>query len=325
MFVEMLESQDGRDSYDRSSSDSSQLRSQFEPFFESVAEGYRDALAEIDSSQSWRIDTWAKEEGPVIHSGSGKTGIFMNGDIFEQAVVATSVVEGELPESAVRRLFGIDGVKPFKAAGVSLIVHPRSPLVPTTHANIRMLSVGDAHWFGGGADLTPYYVFEEDCVHFHTQLRDACEGVRSGWYATFKKWCDEYFYLPHRNEARGIGGIFYDYIGRDSAADLADGALLTERVGKALTSCYVPIVLRRKDLSWTDEQKEFQLLRRGRYVEFNLLYDRGTQFGIQTGGRAESILSSLPPVVHWQYDWKPTVGSQEASLLELLGAPRDWI
>src|SRR5262245_6727622 len=209
----------------------------------------------------------------------------------------------------------------FTATGISLVLHPRSPLVPTVHANFRFLARGSKQWFGGGADLTPYYPFREDAIHFHRVWRDAC--CRHGPpvdYARFKKWCDEYFYLPHRGEARGVGGIFFDYLEGDFDRLLA----FVRDCGDAFLLAYLPVARRRKDEPYTEGLRAFQEYRRGRYVEFNLLYDRGTVFGLKTGGRVESILMSLPPVTRWQYDYRPEPGSREAELTEYWLKPRDW-
>lgn len=305
--------------------DTSELRRHFQGVFRSIQTDYCAALERFEPQTTFSTDEWSRSEGEVIKKGFGVTRILRNGEVFDQAVVALSSVSGILPTAMSEKLIGTAEPAPFCADGVSLIVHPRSPLVPTTHANVRLLSVGGKTWFGGGADLTPSYLFEEDAVSFHRQLSHFCEESRLGWYQPFKKWCDEYFYLPHRGEARGIGGIFYDYLGRDSLEDLLDGAALTERLGRGLASCYTPIVERRKELPWSDAQRTFQEIRRGRYVEFNLLYDRGTQFGLQSGGRVESILASLPPRVQWSYGFAPEPGSAEDVLIKTLQTPREWL
>jgi coproporphyrinogen III oxidase len=208
----------------------------------------------------------------------------------------------------------------FFAAGISLIVHPRSPLVPTMHANVRYIVQGGKAWFGGGADLTPYYLFEEDARHFHATLRAACDAHDPAYYPAFKRRCDEYFFLRHRGEARGVGGIFFEDLGGDLAKEFA----LVESVGRAIAPAYAPVVERRKAAPWTDAQRAWQEIRRGRYVEFNLLYDRGTAFGLETRGRTESILVSMPPRVRWVYAHEPAPGSEEARLVEVLRAPREW-
>jgi coproporphyrinogen III oxidase len=211
--------------------------------------------------------------------------------------------------------------KAWEALGVSLVIHPRNPYVPTSHANVRFFCAGDIWWFGGGFDLTPYYGFEEDCVHWHSTARDAVAPFGAGLPARFKKWCDDYFLLKHRSEPRGIGGLFFDdfnEIGFDRSF------ALLRAVGDAFIPAYRPIVAKRKATPHTDRERQFQLYRRGRYVEFNLVWDRGTLFGLQSGGRTESILMSLPPLVRWDYDWKPAPGSPEAKLYDVFLQPRDW-
>jgi coproporphyrinogen III oxidase len=211
----------------------------------------------------------------------------------------------------------------FRATGVSLVLHPTSPMVPTTHANFRYLEKGDKAWFGGGADLTPYYLQREDAVHFHRTLKAACDAhAPIGDYPRFKKWCDEYFFLPNRNETRGVGGIFYDYLEGDG--DLEATFAFARDAGRSFVPAYAPIVERRRDEPWGEAERTWQLIRRGRYVEFNLIYDRGTIFGLKTEGRTESILMSLPPMVSWVYDHVPAPGSREAELVAAL-RPQDWL
>ena len=238
-----------------------------------------------------------------------------------------SEVMGTLPAEMSSRLGVSDDPAPFFASGTSIVIHPESPLVPTTHFNVRYLEVGDYCWFGGGMDLTPYYLFDEDAVHFHQVNKAVCDRFSISPYAVLKQHCDEYFYLPHRQEARGIGGIFFDYLGKEDPSILDETFTFVEAVSQSFLDAYLPIVERRKDASYTEHQKKFQLLRRGRYVEFNLIHDRGTLFGLKTGGRTKSILMSLPKEVHWSYneeDWYPE-GSEEARLLGVLKEPREWI
>ena len=223
-----------------------------------------------------------------------------------------------------KKLLGTDGEAKFYATGTSLVLHPYSPMIPTVHANFRYLEVGNKKWFGGGSDLTPYYLFEEDARHFHKTAKNVCDKHDNCFYSQFKKECDQYFYLPHRKEARGVGGIFYDYLGKEEPEKLENFFSFAKDYSESFLDSYLPIVERRKDEPWTETQKEFQLLRRGRYVEFNLIYDRGTLFGLRTNGRTESILMSLPPTVNWTYNYQPTAGSKEAQLLEVLKNPRDW-
>ena len=269
-------------------------------------------LEAIDGAR-FHEDSWQREGG-----GGGRTRVLVDGKVFEKGGVNFSDVFGTMSDEFAAQVPG-EG-KDFTATGISLVIHPRNPLVPTVHANFRYLTKGNKAWFGGGADLTPYYAFREDVIHFHKVWKSVC--TKHGPpvdYARFKKWCDEYFFLQHRGEARGVGGIFFDYLEGDFQ-QLFD---FVEDAGSAFLEAYVPIVLRRKDLPHTPEQRAFQEFRRGRYVEFNLLYDRGTLFGLKTGGRTESILMSLPPVVRWHYDYHPKAGTREAELYQYL-KPRDW-
>ena len=271
------------------------------------------AIEQVDGQATFRLDAWQRAGG-----GGGLTGILSGGGVFEKAGVNTSVVHGELSPEMQAALPG-DGAR-FFATGVSLVLHPHSPYVPTTHANFRFLRRGRTAWFGGGADLTPYYPFLEDAVHFHRQLASACDRHDPDYYRRFKAWCDEYFYLRHRQETRGVGGIFFDYL----PADVAQVQEFWKEAGAAFLPAYLPIVERRKDTPFGERQRHFQLYRRGRYVEFNLLYDRGTVFGLRTDGRVESILMSLPPLVRWEYDFHPEPDSEEAQLASFL-RPRDYL
>jgi coproporphyrinogen III oxidase len=274
------------------------------------------ALEAADGHASFTADEWVRDGG-----GGGLSRVMIDGALFEKGGVNVSRVEGELPEDFASQIPG-EG-RAFRATGVSLVIHPLSPMVPTTHANFRFLEKGDRCWFGGGADLTPYYIFKEDAAHFHKSLQKACDDhAPIGDYPRFKKWCDDYFYLPHRQEARGIGGIFFDYLEGDD--DQLDATFaFVQSAGRAFLDAYMPIVERRRDESYGDSERRWQLYRRGRYVEFNLLYDRGTVFGLKTNGRTESILMSLPPLVRWDYGVVPESGSREAALLDAL-RPRDW-
>jgi len=272
---------------------------------------------------------WRKAPDEPLR-GQGTTCILEEGGVFERAGIGYSQVSGErLPPSASAAHPEVAGCG-FDALGVSLVLHPRNPYVPTVHMNVRFFrarpaaggaSGTDAWWFGGGMDLTPYYGFEEDARHFHATCRAALEPYGAGYYPRFKRWCDEYFYLKHRAEARGVGGIFFDdfnELGTDSFA-------LLQSVGDHFLPAYVPIVERRRALPYGEREREFQAMRRGRYVEFNLVYDRGTLFGLQSGGRAESILMSMPPVVRWRYEWAPAPGSAEARLYSDFLPARDWL
>lgn len=277
-------------------------------------------LERCDGSGVFSSESWQRDGG-----GGGLTRILTQGSVFEQAGVNFSEVSGTLPEEMSATLTGRREPLPFYATGISLVIHPRSPMIPTTHANLRYLEVADRAWYGGGSDLTPYYLFEEDAVHFHRTIRDLCQRYDRTFYPRFKKWCDEYFHLPHRNEARGIGGIFFDYLGRDDAAILDTVEPFVVELAANLPEFYLPIVKRRMGEAWGEHERNFQLMRRGRYVEFNLLFDRGTLFGLKTGGRTESILMSLPPLVRWEYGYRPEPGSREAALYEVITKPREWI
>ena len=280
-----------------------------------------DALTELDG-EAFREDRWEREQG-----GGGRTRVLEEGRVFEKAGVNFSHVFGEgLPPSATAARPELAG-RGFQAMGVSLVIHPRNPHVPTSHANVRFFIAEkpDAEpvwWFGGGFDLTPYYGYREDAVHWHRVAREACAPLGEEAYPRYKQWCDEYFYLKHRDEPRGVGGLFFDDL---NAPDFATAFAFLRSVGDHYIPAYAPIVERRMDTPWTERQREFQLYRRGRYVEFNLVYDRGTLFGLQTGGRTESILMSLPPLVSWKYDWQPQPGSREAELYEVFLKPRDWL
>jgi coproporphyrinogen III oxidase len=270
-------------------------------------------LEQADGQARFREDSWDRPGG-----GGGRSRVLIEGGVFEKAGVNFSEVFGQMSPEFAAQLPG-EGLD-FTAAGVSLVLHPRNPFVPTVHANFRFLTKGSKQWFGGGADLTPYYPYREDAIHFHRTWKTVC--TRHGPpvdYPRFKKWCDEYFFLAHRQEARGVGGIFFDYLEGDFDPLFA----FVQDCGDHFLDAYVPIVSRRKNERSTDEQRSFQEFRRGRYVEFNLIYDRGTIFGLKTGGRTESILMSLPPVVRWRYDYHPQPGSREAELYEFL-KPRDW-
>jgi coproporphyrinogen III oxidase len=276
------------------------------------------ALAEADGGADFTTDAWQRPGG-----GGGVARVLEGGALFEKAGVNWSSVDGELPADLAEHMPGQG--RAFRASGVSLVLHPRSPMVPTTHANFRCLTKGDALWFGGGADLTPYYFFDEDAVHFHRTLADACDRHRPiGDYDRFKKWCDEYFFLPHRNETRGVGGVFFDYLGAKGEHPPEQVFDFVRDVAGAFAGAYLPIAQRRQPTPYGETERTWQLRRRGRYVEFNLIYDRGTLFGLKTNGRIESILMSMPPLVRWDYDVMAQPGSPEAELLTHL-RPTDWL
>jgi coproporphyrinogen III oxidase len=272
-----------------------------------------DALSRLDGAARFSSDTWERPGG-----GGGTARVLQDGALLEKAGVNLSRVHGELSGELARRLPG-DGSR-FEAVGLSVVLHPASPLVPIAHMNVRLVRRGERAWVGGGADLTPAYLFEEDCELFHATLRRVCERHEPGSYARHKAAADRYFHLPHRGEHRGVGGVFFD----DLADDLPARVAFAEDLARAFPDAWGPIAARRRDLPFGDAERRWQEIRRGRYVEFNLLHDRGTVFGLQTGGRVESILMSLPPRVRWVYDHQPPPGSREAALLEVLRAPRDW-
>ena len=272
---------------------------------------------ETFGGKPFRRDAW----------GRGIACLIEEGDFFERGGVNFSHVTGDsLPASATAHRPELAGRR-WEAMGVSLVLHPRNPYCPTSHMNVRFFiatkeGADPVWWFGGGMDLTPYYGFEEDCAHFHRTCRDALAPFGDDVHARYKKWCDEYFFLKHRNEPRGIGGIFYDDLNEGGFERCFD---LTRAVGDAFTTAYLPICERRRDLPYGERERDFQAYRRGRYVEFNLVWDRGTLFGLQSGGRTESILMSLPPIVKWRYDWRPEPGSAEDKLYTDFLPPRDWI
>ena len=285
-----------------------------------------DSIAEIDGSE-FASDSWQKDPGETLQ-GNGITKILENGKVFERAGCGFSHVRGpKLPPSATQHRPELAGA-PFEALGVSLVFHPRNPYVPTVHMNVRMLTAtpltGGAPicWFGGGMDLTPYYGFDEDAVHFHQTCKDALLPFGDDKYPRFKQWCDEYFYLKHRQEQRGIGGVFFD----DFSELGADQSFaMTQSVADAFLQAYLPIVKRRQDTPYSEREREFQLYRRGRYVEFNLVWDRGTHFGLQSGGRTESILMSMPPLASWSYQRRVEAGSAEDRLYREFLVRRDWV
>ncbi len=283
------------------------------------------ARLESFDGQTFRADGWERPGG-----GGGLTRVIEEGDFFERGGVNFSHVMGEgMPASATAHRPELAGRR-FEAMGVSLVLHPRNPYCPTVHLNVRcFIAMAEGKppvwWFGGGMDLTPYYAFEEDVRAFHGACRAAVLPFGGEpEYRRLKDWCDRYFFLKHRNEPRGVGGLFFDDLGADGAVDFDTAFGLTRSVGDAFVDAYLPIIERRRDLPWGERERDFQAYRRGRYVEFNLVFDRGTLFGLQSGGRTESILMSMPPVVKWRYDWQPEPGSAEAQLYEVYLKPQDW-
>jgi len=281
-----------------------------------------DTLEELDGTVRFR-----REEIPRSGGGVSRPSVLEQGELIEKAAVHFTHTRGQaLPAAATRRRPELQGRR-YEALSVSLIVHPRNPYVPTCHANYRFFLADHPRadpvwWFGGGFDCTPYYGFEEDAIHWHRTARAACDPTSPELYARFKKQCDEYFFLPHRGEPRGIGGLFYDDF---DEGGFGSAFALWKRTGRAFLEAYVPIVRRRRALAWGERERSFQLYRRGRYVEFNLLQDRGTRFGLEAGARTESVLASLPPLVAWRYDWQPEPDSAEAALLRDFLRPRDWL
>lgn len=295
------------------------------------------ALEAEDGSACFTEDAWQREqpEGPLGLMGGGRTRVIANGAVIEKGGVNFSHVQGNaLPASATATRPELAG-RSFQALGVSLVIHPHNPYVPTSHANVRLFVAekeGEepVWWFGGGFDLTPFYPYEEDVVFWHQTAKDLCAPFGADIFPRYKKWCDEYFFLKHRNESRGVGGLFFDDLNRwpdapEAGADFARSFAFMQAVGNGYIDAYVPIVARRKDEEYGEQERKFQCYRRGRYVEFNLVFDRGTIFGLQTGGRTESILMSLPPVVHWDYDWNPEPGSPEERLYKDFLPHREWV
>jgi coproporphyrinogen III oxidase len=289
--------------------------------FASLQEEICAGLEELDGAGRFTSDRWERQGG-----GGGLSRVLAGGRVFEKAGVNWSKVEGELPAEFAAQIPG-SGTS-FSAAGVSLVLHPGSPMVPTVHANFRFLEKGERAWFGGGSDLTPYYLFREDAVHFHRTWQGACAAHPTvADHDRFKSWCDEYFFLPHRGERRGVGGIFFDYLDGGGVTGGLDAVLaFVADAGRAFLPAYRPIAARRSGEAYGERERQWQLLRRGRYVEFNLVYDRGTVFGLKTGGRIESVLMSLPPLCRWDYDpGDPARGSREAELVHALRNPVDWL
>ena len=316
-------------------------RQRVKQFVQTLQDQICTALEQLDGQAHFREDRWERPEG-----GEGRTRVIRDGNLFEQGGVNFSEVWGEtLPPSILAQRPEATG-HPFFATGTSLVLHPRNPYVPTVHLNYRYFEAGPIWWFGGGADLTPHYAFAEDAIQFHQILKQACDSHHPAYYPSFKRWCDEYFYLRHRQEQRGIGGIFFDYqdaSGTLYAGSQPDGAAaaysqqvgsvtrswedlfaFVQSCGDAFLPAYLPIAEQRQQIPYGDRERNFQLYRRGRYAEFNLVYDRGTVFGLQTNGRAESILMSLPPLVRWEYAYAPESGTPEAQLTEVFLKPQDW-
>ena len=301
-----------------------QIKDKFYTYIQNLQDTITSALEEIDGQATFEEDIWKRPEG-----GGGRTRVLENGKVFEKGGVNISGVHGELPKS-MQAYFGVEDAD-FFACGLSLVLHPKNPKVPTVHANWRYFEMYDKEgnivdqWFGGGQDLTPYYLFEEDAIHFHTICKEACDKHDHSFHKKYKERCDEYFWNTHRNEARGIGGLFFDYCKATEEMSMQQWYDFVTEVGNSFLNSYIPIVLKRKDADYTNEEKDWQEIRRGRYVEFNLVHDKGTLFGLKTNGRIESILMSLPPHVQWRYDHQPEEGSKEEKLLKVLKTPKNWV
>lgn len=300
------------------------IKSTFENHIFKLQDKICKELENIDAKAKFKEDKWEREEG-----GGGKTRIIRNGNLIEKGGVNTSVVYGELPDLFKKKFKTEEAT--FYACGISLVIHPFSPKIPTVHANWRYFEMYDKNnklqssWFGGGSDLTPYYLDDDDARHFHQTNKDACDLHHQEYYPTFKKACDEYFYNSHRQESRGIGGIFFDYLKEDKQFSMNDRLNFAISSSNSFLDAYLPIVKKHEKENYSEEQKVWQEIRRGRYVEFNLLHDRGTHFGIKTNGRTESILMSLPSTVRWEYNHHPEAGSEEEKLIKVLKHPKDWI
>ena len=300
------------------------MKDKFYHYIQQLQDTITSKLEAVDGLARFKEDLWTRPEG-----GGGRTRVIENGTVFEKGGVNISAVHGEFPET-MQAYFGVKDAN-FFACGLSLVLHPKNPMVPTVHANWRYFEMYNNQgeivdsWFGGGQDLTPYYLFEEDAIHFHKTCKIACNKHHPTFYDTYKKKCDEYFWNTHRNEARGVGGLFFDYCKATNEMTMQNWYDFVTEVGNSFLEGYVPIVEKRKLLPFTQAQRDWQEIRRGRYVEFNLVHDKGTLFGLKTNGRIESILMSLPPHVQWVYDHQPETGSEEEKLLNVLKNPKNWI
>ena len=300
------------------------MKDKFFKYIQDLQDTITSKLEEVDGKAKFQQDFWKRPEG-----GGGRTRVIENGNVFEKGGVNISKVHGALPQS-MQNYFGVQDAD-FFACGLSLVLHPKNPMVPTVHANWRYFEMYDPmgnivdQWFGGGQDLTPYYLFEEDATHFHQTCRKACDAHNPDFYPNYKEKCDNYFWNAHRNEARGVGGLFFDYCKATDDMTMEDWYQFVTEVGDSFLEAYVPIVEKREDLPYTQDQRDWQEIRRGRYVEFNLVHDKGTLFGLRTNGRIESILMSLPPHVQWKYDHHPEANSPEAKLVAVLGKPKAWV
>jgi len=300
------------------------MKEKFQAYIHQLQDTICNKLEEVDGKATFQEDLWDRPEG-----GGGRTRVIENGDVFEKGGVNISSVHGKLPE-AMQKNFGVSD-SDFFACGLSLVLHPKNPFAPTVHANWRYFEMYDGsgnivtQWFGGGQDLTPYYLFDEDAIHFHQVCKDACDKHDASFYPMYKKRCDEYFYNAHRNEGRGIGGLFFDYLKETKTLTMQDRYDFVTEIGNSFLDSYTPIIERRKTQEYSEENKNWQEVRRGRYVEFNLVHDKGTLFGLKTNGRIESILMSLPPKVQWHYNRVAEAGSEEERLVKVLQNPKEWL
>lgn len=300
------------------------MREQFVSYIKNLQDQITSKLEAIDGKATFKEDLWKRAEG-----GGGRTRVIENGNVIEKGGVNISEVHGPLAP-AMQQYFNVGDVD-FFACGLSLVIHPKNPYAPTVHANWRYFEMLDKagnlvdSWFGGGQDLTPYYLFEEDAQHFHQTCKTACDKHDPEFYPQYKMRCDEYFYNAHRGEARGLGGLFFDYLKATDDRSMQDWYNFVTEVGDSFLTAYAPILEKRKDLAYGEKERNWQEVRRGRYVEFNLVHDKGTLFGLKTNGRIESILMSLPPAVQWRYDHHPEPGSPEATLVDVLENPKDWV
>jgi coproporphyrinogen III oxidase len=300
------------------------MKDKFYRYIQNLQDTITSKLEVVDGKASFKEDIWKRPEG-----GGGRTRVIENGNVFEKGGVNISGVHGKLPKS-MQSYFNVGEVD-FFACGLSLVLHPKNPMVPTVHANWRYFEMYNKQgeiidsWFGGGQDLTPYYLFEEDAKHFHQVCKTACDRHNDGFYKNYKRKCDEYFYNVHRGEGRGVGGLFFDYCKKTDEMTMQNWYNFVTEVGNSFLESFVPIVELRKNIKYSKEHRNWQEIRRGRYVEFNLVHDKGTLFGLKTNGRIESILMSLPPHVQWVYDHHPEKGSEEEKLIQVLQHPRDWV
>jgi len=300
------------------------MKEKFQAYIHQLQDAICKKLEEVDGKATFQEDLWDRPEG-----GGGRTRVIENGNVFEKGGVNISAVHGKLPE-AMQKNFGVSD-SDFFACGLSLVLHPKNPFAPTVHANWRYFEMYDGNgnivtqWFGGGQDLTPYYLFDDDAIHFHQVCKDACDKHDESFYPMYKKRCDEYFYNAHRNEGRGIGGLFFDYLKQTETLTMQDRYDFVTEIGDSFLDSYLPVIERRKNIVYSEENKNWQEVRRGRYVEFNLVHDKGTLFGLKTNGRIESILMSLPPRVQWHYNHIAEEGSEEERLVKVLKNPKEWL